>query len=165
MKQLKYISLFLFTVISLLCSCHKFPEDEGISLKPPKKRIEGKWYLEQYLINDQDSMQLFLDSAYVKERSYDINYDPHKEEKGNFDGYFNQDNINRSINEFYYFEKQKLHIVSWFFSYYVRIDTIYGRLYTHNKGIYNVLRLDKEQMILEQKTFQGKKLKLVFKKK
>lgn len=59
MKSLRNMSLLLL-IISLSWSCHKFPEDEGRSLKSVKKRLYGTWELEEYLIDNVSYLDTLL---------------------------------------------------------------------------------------------------------
>lgn len=63
-----------FFVILILSSCQKFPEDDSITLKRAKKRIEGTWEIKKYLIDGVDSLKLFLDSARMPYLTYKADF-------------------------------------------------------------------------------------------
>jgi hypothetical protein len=75
-RGLVYIGIWviLFLNLFLATSCQKFPEDDSVTLKRAKKRIEGTWQIKEYLIDGVDSLQLFLDSADLPYLTYRVDY-------------------------------------------------------------------------------------------
>lgn len=61
---MRHISKYLFlvttclTLLSLFFHCKKYPENKGIHLTNPEKRIIGEYIMTEYTVNDYDSLPL-----------------------------------------------------------------------------------------------------------
>ncbi|HPH82340.1 MAG TPA: hypothetical protein PL185_07185 [Flavobacteriales bacterium] len=56
LNRIKLIYIISFSIISILCSCEKFEQDEGIQWHKPEKRIQQySWSISKYIVDGLDS--------------------------------------------------------------------------------------------------------------
>jgi hypothetical protein len=72
MKKNNFISLvLLISLVALLFStCKKYPEDEFISLRTVKQRLEAEWQIQKIEINGNDVTHMYNDSLSQSIDSY-----------------------------------------------------------------------------------------------
>ena len=66
LKKIVVTATIGFCLVTLLNSCHKYPDDPFISLRKPLARLNYRhWYLNKYLVNGVDSISRFSNGTYV----------------------------------------------------------------------------------------------------
>lgn len=63
MKTKQLIILTTALIFSLLVSSCKYEDGPVLSLRSVKSRLKGTWVIEKYLVDNQDSTQLYIDSC------------------------------------------------------------------------------------------------------
>ncbi|GAB4278073.1 MAG: hypothetical protein Kow0068_01540 [Marinilabiliales bacterium] len=154
--------LFILLIITIM-GCKKYDEGPSISLRSKINRIEGKWYIEKFLINNADSTSGMHEN--FAEVVYFYNSDDEKY------GAFVNDNFANMSSFDWSFQSDKEEILfNVTSSIYTPHDPedmdtsySYGPFSTNKKCVWNIKKLTKNALNLELDSNQiNYRLELVF---
>lgn len=176
--KLFYTILFSLTLIGFFTTCKKYDEDGKRSWHKPEKRIIGKWFLKEFLVDGNDSI-------YKCYKYYDMSlFDTIKWQLINMRYSFNEENNQNTsdfnIEEFYFLNAlgNSIHTFhcfgGWSFSNKKKtfnLNTVYtnenisfsifGSKITND---WTIKKLTDKEFFLETKNINDKTLKLKFQK-
>ncbi|MEN9523194.1 MAG: hypothetical protein RL065_1571 [Bacteroidota bacterium] len=108
----KYQLLFITLIMLAALACHKYKEDDFISLRKPGKRLEGSWHIVAFNVDGADSLNDLFKRTNYANCNFQLIYDKknHKDKWiGCIDNWTNVGGISDANYDFWIFNDYFIH--------------------------------------------------------
>ncbi len=178
--KLFYTILCSLTLIVFFTTCKKYDEDGKRSWHKPERRVEGTWYLKEFLVDGADSVYTWYEKKTsdpldtIKWQLFDARfkfvYDSEKE----LDAYLPNVVVHSGLLKFYYFHfsgkwnlknsQKQLDFDSQYSFYKQGVVFTSFSIFGDVTGVWEIKKLTDKEMILEADRNDNKHLRLKFQK-